>query len=788
MDLDAAFAAFDADAPEAAQALAAHVAAASPPPPAVRDPELVRAASALRGPTACFLGPYELVAPVGVGGVAAVYRARHVHPAFAARPTAVKVLQAAHRGDGRLLQLFRREADVLSLIQHANVVQTYDAGTQGEVAYLGMEYVPGADLSHLLWRAHRRGVGLPVPLLIYVAREVLAGLAYAHSLHDLHERPLHLVHRDVNPANVLLDYAGAVKLSDFGVASVRLGGEVQATELAGKAGYFAPEHLAGELATPAGDVYALGATLYEMLAGKPVFFGKGPAEVLERNRLGVLPPPNEFLAGHDPQLAAVVRQALAKAPAERFASAAAMSASLLPFTPDAHHARVLLGALMRQLFSAERQAELALARTLAYDPEAPPTPAPGAAGARVGEGDLPRAVDVVVADPVAQNAIVQLLDAEGYETHAFAGLDTWQRERTGLHPPAPVAIVDVRVGPQEAHRAAAQEMALRVRHLQVVALAGAFAMEAAEVAATWRARDLWVPPFAVERLREGVAEAYGAARAAADGASVAVPAQAPLRLAVLCIAAARPHVEAARAQAATRRDALTVVANFDAAQALIDEASFDLLVVQAGAGVLPPPDVEALARYRGSWGMGDVPCLWSLPAGAAAPVGAPLPPRSAYLPWRAPWREALAEAYASTVPGQARAFARYPVQIDVGMRVGGEVRAAASINVSRRGLLLRADVLPSLGTELMLVCTLPDGASVQVRGKALRVALPAAGATRSAAGPSEMGVALGPFVADGERVWLRWLRALAAAEAAAAVSKRGGWMARLFGRGAPPPT
>ena len=820
VDTREAFVDFSRDAPDTVRLLTARYAAAAAPPAksAQVDEELARVAAALCGARACFYGPYELVAPIGVGGVATVYRARHVHPAFADRATAVKVLQQAHRGDGRLLHLFRREADVLSLIRHANVVETYDAGTQDDVAYLGMEYVPGADLSHLLWRARHRQVTLPVPLLVYIATEVAAGLAYAHGLQDLHERPLNLVHRDVNPANVLLGYDGAVKLSDFGVASVRLDGAVQATELAGKAGYFAPEQLDGEPARPTGDVYALGATLYEMLAGAPLYGAGSPAEVLQRNRVGALPP--KMLEAHDPKLVAVVQSALARAPEDRYASAAALSASLLPFTPDAGHARLLLGALMRQLFAVELRAERALADALAYRTDAgaaraargAKAPAPARAGlpgppaasvlvgaseARVGEGNLSRSVDVVVHDPLARGATLQVLGQAGYETHAFADLVTWQRERTGLHPPSPVAVVDARLADAATHRACAQEMALRVRHLQVLTLAGAFDLAAAEVAAIWRARELWVPPFAVERLLLGVNEAMAAAEVAADGAAVAQPVRSTPRLAVLAVVAAKGVREAARTEAAARGDALTTVADFAAAQALVDEASFDLLVVQAPTEPAPRPGgaapanatapwqacVDALTQYRASWGMGDVPCLWMLPAHATAPKHA-LPPRSAWLVHGAPWGEALAEAYASALAGQVRAFARYTVALTLGMRVGGEVREAVTVNVSRRGLLLKTNHLPSVGTELMLVCYLPNGATVQVRGKALRVALPA-GAGGSPDGPSplsQMGVALGPFVADGERVWLGWLKQLAAAEVDAQAQPRGGWVRRLLRR------
>ena len=780
------------------------------PAPAAKAPAATPASpgegTVRTGAKAPFVGPYELLHLLGEGGVASIWRARHVHPSYAGRPTVIKLLHHALRDDARLAGLFRREADVLSLVRHPNVVQTYDAGQHDGAMYLGMALVEGCDLAHLLWRCAQKRVAVPPALWIWVAHEVAAGLAYAHNLRDLNDQPLNLVHRDVNPANVLLSFAGEVKLSDFGVAFIRLQRKAAVQEVAGKAGYFPPEQLQGAEVDARGDVYALGATLYEMLAGKPLFAAPDLEGVMQLNRAGELPAGADFLPDQSPALREVLRTALAPRPGQRFADAANFQAALAPLCPPRAAAQLLLTSLVRQLFWDQAKAP------------APPAAPPGAGGTgvqaprdagarpalasapapaqerREGMAPLPRAVDLVGLSAVAAPALAALLQKHGWSCASFADLSAWQQERRGLHPPAPVAVVDAAIGGAEPGMpsAAVAAAALRtlVRHLQLVVLADAFSLDAAQSAVALQARELWVPPFAVERALLSVAQAYHRATLAAGGDALTARQTGSTRQHVLAIVdeGQRQVRQWCRLEAEARGDALRIVSNFAEAFALLDEASFEVLLVHVQGSL---GDVAAeIGRYRQTWGMGDVPCLYlhaedvakaaGAPAqGGGVQVGAALPPRCAWQRIGQPLQPGLERAYKSAAPGQVRAFARYPVALQAGLRLEGQVYQASTVNVSRRGLLLQTAVWPSVGTEVMLTLYLPDGQTLQVRGRALRVAM-APGADKAmqdAKAPAQLGIALTTFVRDGEQVWLRWLKQAAAHAAAAPVAQ--GWWRRI---------
>ena len=258
-------------------------------------------------------GRYRLVRRIATGGMGEVWEADDT---VLGRRVALKVLVAELAADKRATRRFVREARATARLTHPNVARVYDFGRDGGAPFLVMELLEGETL------ADRLAAGpLPPAEAARIAASVADALDAAHHLG--------IVHRDVKPANVMLTPAGDVKVMDFGIAAAAdethstTGGGLYAT-----AAYVSPERVAGEPATPASDVYSLGAVLYELLCGRPPFTESTPA-LVARAHLHDPPPPVRRLAPWvPPRLAEAAEAALAKDPARRPSSAAALAARL----------------------------------------------------------------------------------------------------------------------------------------------------------------------------------------------------------------------------------------------------------------------------------------------------------------------------------------------------------------------------------------------------------------------------------------------------------------------------
>jgi len=244
---------------------------------------------------------YRLERPLGHGGMGTVYLA---HDLELDRPVAVKLLAERLAGDGAFRKRFLREARVAARLSHPNVVGVYDAGESEEgLPYIVMEYVDGATLEGLGPLPPREAVGL--------ALQACHGLAQAHE-HGL-------VHRDVKPHNLLLRSDGALKVADFGIA--RAAEATALTEVGtvlGTAAYLAPEQATGGAVTPATDVYALGAVLYELLTGRPPYEPASLADLAERPEIA---PVSELAPDVSREVEDAVMRALARNPSYRQSSA-----------------------------------------------------------------------------------------------------------------------------------------------------------------------------------------------------------------------------------------------------------------------------------------------------------------------------------------------------------------------------------------------------------------------------------------------------------------------------------
>src|SRR3954454_20893704 len=263
-------------------------------------------------------GRYELHRRIARGGMADVFLARD---SLLDRPVALKVLFPEFATDRSFVERFRREAQSAANLSHPNIVGVYDWGESGGTYFIVMEYVDGRSLAQVL----RDDGALSPDRAADITTDIASALGFAHRNG--------VVHRDVKPGNVLISPSGQVKVTDFGIARAVTTQEnlTQTGTVMGTATYFSPEQARGEAVDPRSDVYSLGVVLYEMLTGKPPFAGENPVAVAYKHVQETPVPPRQVDPALPSSLEAVTLKALAKNPANRYASADDLAADLRRF-------------------------------------------------------------------------------------------------------------------------------------------------------------------------------------------------------------------------------------------------------------------------------------------------------------------------------------------------------------------------------------------------------------------------------------------------------------------------
>jgi len=268
------------------------------------------------------LGRYEVLTQLASGGMAAVYVARARGVAGFERLVAVKVLHPHLAYEEEFISMFLDEARLAARIRHPNVVPTLDiSDTEGDGFFLVMEYIEGDHLGAMLGAAAREGERVPTAVIVRVLLDALGGLGAAHNLTDETGDPLHLVHRDVSPHNVMVGVDGIARLTDFGVAKAekRLT-TTRAGQFKGKLAYMAPEQASSGYADQRSDLFSMGIILWESLTGRRLFRGENNASTLNKILQEPIPPPSALF----PDLAPfdeVCLKALSREPDDRFQSA-----------------------------------------------------------------------------------------------------------------------------------------------------------------------------------------------------------------------------------------------------------------------------------------------------------------------------------------------------------------------------------------------------------------------------------------------------------------------------------
>jgi serine/threonine-protein kinase len=256
---------------------------------------------------------YEVERSVGRGGMAEVFLARDV---LLDRPVVLKVLFPEFATDPSFVERFRREAQAAANLSHPNIVAVYDWGTLNNTYFIAMEYVAGTTLADLL----KEKGSLSPSQASDIALEVASALGFAHENG--------VVHRDIKPGNILISNSGQVKVADFGIARA-LGAAVedgltQTGSVMGTATYLSPEQAQGAQPDPRSDLYSLGVTMYEMVAGKAPFVGDTPVAVTYQHVHAMPTPLHDLKADVSLDFEAIVAKCMAKSPKRRYESASAL--------------------------------------------------------------------------------------------------------------------------------------------------------------------------------------------------------------------------------------------------------------------------------------------------------------------------------------------------------------------------------------------------------------------------------------------------------------------------------
>ncbi|MBT8495796.1 MAG: protein kinase, partial [Deltaproteobacteria bacterium] len=294
------------------------------------------------------LGKYQLMQELAVGGMARLYIARAKGLADFSKPVVLKRILPQYAADPNFVGMFLDEARLAATLHHPNVVQVYDIGQLEGEYFFTMEFVHGESLSRIMTQLTEEGRRLPLEHAVAVAIGVASGLHYAHSKLDDQGQPMHIVHRDVAPSNILISYNGGVKLVDFGIAKAAT--RHYATEvgtLKGRVAYMSPEQSTGAEIDARSDIFSIGVVLYEIVVGRRMHGDANQLAILHKLLNFDIEPPSHHWPECPPELERIIMRALRPNPNDRYQSAAEMQLELETF---AHSSGLFLSSVRMSKF------------------------------------------------------------------------------------------------------------------------------------------------------------------------------------------------------------------------------------------------------------------------------------------------------------------------------------------------------------------------------------------------------------------------------------------------------
>src|SRR3954469_5880473 len=302
-----------------------------------------------------YFGKYFLMKKLAAGGMGEVFLAKQQGPAGFQKILVVKKILAHLTESKEFVEAFLGEARLAAQMNHRNIVQVFELGEQDGAYFIAMEFVQGKSLRDLIDTTGKRREKIPAELCRSLAEQICDGASYAHNLTDMGGRSLNLVHRDLNPQNVLISYGGDVKIIDFGIAKSELSTvKTEAGMIKGKFVYMSPEQSLAKKLDKRSDIFAIGISLYEMLTGINPFQKANIVSTLEAVQRYDPPAPSRVDRAYAP-FDPIVAKALAKDRDRRYADAAEMHDDLrrvvLPRPPER------LSQFMSRLFRAQLEEE-----------------------------------------------------------------------------------------------------------------------------------------------------------------------------------------------------------------------------------------------------------------------------------------------------------------------------------------------------------------------------------------------------------------------------------------------
>jgi len=293
------------------------------------------------------VGPWEVLRPLGKGGMAEVFHVRGLEAPFVDKVFALKRLLPSLQADPEAVRLFSAEAELSKHLHHPNIVEVHDVGREGQSIYMVMDFIDGRDVGQIIKRCRQRKVLWPVDFAVYLAKALLDALEYAHHATGPSGQELGVVHCDVSPSNFFVSRTGELKLGDFGVARSLLEGG--ADQVMGKPYYLSPEALEGTL-TPQVDLWAVGVTLYELITLQRPFLGKTPDEVFDAIRRSRYVPVQQLRPDVPAVIEGLISRAFDADPQHRYQSAGHFAEALQPLYDERVGTPLAISAVVRGLF------------------------------------------------------------------------------------------------------------------------------------------------------------------------------------------------------------------------------------------------------------------------------------------------------------------------------------------------------------------------------------------------------------------------------------------------------
>lgn len=303
---------------------------------------------------------YEIVRKIYEGGMGIVYEAQQHGARGFVKRVAIKVVRERYGNNREFIENFVGEAKLVADLIHTNIVQTYHLGEFQDTAFICMELIRGVNLEQFLQRLADAKRTLPQELAVFIVSRIARGLAYAHSKSDADGNVLGIVHRDINPKNIMIAWEGDVKVTDFGVAKARgFLTDKEGEEVAGKPEYMSPEQADFQITDKRSDLFSAGIVLSQLLTGRNIFKAITPEDSRQRVMTATIPNFVEFGAQHGIEIPVrlneILQRALSRDLSARYQTADEMLFELEHFIYHKGYGPTneTLGKFIRELFKDE---------------------------------------------------------------------------------------------------------------------------------------------------------------------------------------------------------------------------------------------------------------------------------------------------------------------------------------------------------------------------------------------------------------------------------------------------